>query len=53
MTVEANACGRHGNAKRLAEPETMLNRTTFSDYHRLGSTINILPPEKADQQGSK
>jgi hypothetical protein len=44
MTVEANACGQHGNAKRLAGPETMLNRTIFSNYHRLGSTLTVLPP---------
>jgi hypothetical protein len=46
MTVEANACRRHGNAQRLAEPEVMLNRTTFSNYHRLGSTVTVLPAEK-------
>ena len=53
MTVEADACGRHGTAKQLAKPETMLNRTTFSNYHRLGSTLTILPSEKVGQQESK
>jgi hypothetical protein len=51
MTVEANACGRHKGAKRLAEPEVMMNRTVFSNYHRLGSTITVVPPEKGEKQG--
>jgi hypothetical protein len=51
MTLEADACGGRGNAKRPAEHETMLNRTTFSNYHRLGSTLTILPAEKGEEQG--
>jgi hypothetical protein len=49
MVVEANACRRLGGAQRLAEPVTTLNRTTFTNYHRLGSTLTIMPPDK-DQQ---
>jgi hypothetical protein len=46
MTVKADACGRRGNAHRLAQPEILLNRTTFSSYHRLGSTATIIPAGK-------
>jgi hypothetical protein len=46
MTVESNACGRHKNEQRLAAPELMMNRTTFSNYHRLGSTVKIVPAER-------
>jgi hypothetical protein len=46
MAVEADACGKRGSAHRLAQPEVMLNRTTFSNYHRLGSTVTIVPAEK-------
>lgn len=51
MAIEADVCARHGNARRLTKPEMMLNRTTFSDYHRLGSTVTIVPAEKDDKQG--
>jgi len=49
MELEADVCTRHGNAQRLTKPEMMLNRTTFSDYHRLGSTVTIVPPEKDEK----
>jgi hypothetical protein len=51
MAVEADVCKWHGSARRLTKPETMLNRTTFSDYHRLGSTVTIVPAEKDKKQG--
>ncbi len=42
MVEESNACAaRHHNPK-LAQPILMINRTTFTDYHRLGSTSRIL-----------
>jgi hypothetical protein len=51
MIVEANACRRLGGAQRLADPVITMNRTTFNNYHRLGSTVRILPPEKDEKQG--
>ena len=42
MVVESQACAaRHSNPKS-AQPVLMINQTTFSDYHRLGSTIRIV-----------
>lgn len=38
---EASLCARKGVKQRLVHPMT-LNRTTFSDYHRLGSTARIV-----------
>jgi len=46
MAVEANACERHRSAQRLARPEKMLNRTSFSNYHRFGSTVTVMPEGK-------
>jgi hypothetical protein len=51
MAVEQDACKRLRGPKRLSEPAMMLNRTTFSNYHRLGSTITIIPTEKEQPQG--
>jgi hypothetical protein len=54
MVEESSACAtRHHNPK-LAQPILMLNQTSFTDYHRLGSTARILvdndstpvPPEE-------
>jgi hypothetical protein len=47
---ESDACAVSGHYRRLVKP-MLLNRTTFKDYHRLGSTAKILPdvpdtPEK-------
>jgi hypothetical protein len=42
MVEESSACAaRHHNPK-LAQPILMLNQTSFTDYHRLGSTTQIL-----------
>jgi hypothetical protein len=42
MVEESSACAaRHHNPK-LAQPILMLNQTSFTDYHRLGSTTRIL-----------
>ena len=42
MVEESSACStRHHNPK-LAQPILMLNQTSFTDYHRLGSTARIL-----------
>ena len=41
MVEESNACSaRHHNPK-LAQPILMVNETSFTDYHRLGSTSHI------------
>lgn len=51
---EADSC-RGSNIRALPRPVAMLNRITFSDYHRLGSEVTILPgeqpPVKPDAQG--
>jgi hypothetical protein len=42
MVEESSACStRHHNPK-LAQPILMLNQTSFTDFHRLGSTARIL-----------
>ncbi|MGA9669388.1 MAG: hypothetical protein WBQ94_09280 [Terracidiphilus sp.] len=42
MVEESNACAaRHHNPK-LAQPILMLNQTSFTSYHRLGSTSRIV-----------
>jgi hypothetical protein len=43
MVKESDFCTHPGHNKKLARPVTMLNRITFTDYHRLGSTSRILP----------
>jgi len=42
MVNDAYACVRHAPRERLMRPVTMVNRTSFSDYHRLGSTATIV-----------
>jgi hypothetical protein len=51
MVVEANACRRLGGAQRFAEPVTTINLTTFTNYHRLGSTVTIMPPDQDEKPG--
>lgn len=42
MVEETSACAtRHHNPK-MAQPILMINQTSFTDYHRLGSTSRIL-----------
>jgi hypothetical protein len=51
---EADSC-HESNRRALRRPVAMLNRIIFSDYHRLGSEVTILPgeqpPVKPDVQG--
>jgi hypothetical protein len=42
MVDDAIGCVRHGPREKLMRPVTMVNRTSFSDYHRLGSTTTIV-----------
>lgn len=42
MVQDANACLRKAPKEKLLQPVTMLNRTTFTDYHRLGSSAKIV-----------
>jgi hypothetical protein len=42
MVEDANACVRHAPKEKMMRPVTMLNRTSFSDYHRLGSTARLV-----------
>ncbi len=54
-TQEADVC-RDARKQVLTRPVAMLNRIVFSDYHRLGSEMTIVPGEpksaKPDQQGA-
>ncbi|MGA8740034.1 MAG: hypothetical protein WB561_02480 [Terracidiphilus sp.] len=43
MVEEANGCA-HGNHK-LQKPLAMINQTIFSNYHRFGSTVTMIPDE--------
>lgn len=47
---EADTC-RESHRRALPRPVAMLNRIVFSDYHRLGSEMTIVPgdPGKPDQ----
>lgn len=42
---QADACARPGRRQKLQRPIAMLNRILFSDYHRLGSEMNVVPEE--------
>jgi hypothetical protein len=42
MVEDANACMHHSRKDKLLQPVTMLNRTSFSDFHRLGSSAKIV-----------
>jgi hypothetical protein len=42
MVEDSDACQRHARKERLMQPVTMLNQMTFTDYHRLGSSANIM-----------
>lgn len=48
MVEEANVCTRLIRNRKLTRPVKMLNRTTFTNYHRLGSTAKIIV-DKADE----
>lgn len=45
MVEEPTACPRKHANSMLAQPVLMINRTSFTEYHRLGSTIRFLPSE--------
>jgi len=53
MVEESSICSRDTHNRSLVQP-MWLNRTTFSDYHRLGSTSRIItdtpPTHEAPQQ---
>jgi hypothetical protein len=42
MVEESGACAAKHHNPKLAQPMLMLNLTSFTDYHRLGSTVQIL-----------
>ena len=42
MVEESSACAARHHNQKLAQPILMLNQTSFTDYHRLGSTTQIL-----------
>lgn len=42
MAQESDFCTHPGRNKKLVRPVTMLNRTSFTDYHRLGSSSRII-----------
>jgi hypothetical protein len=42
MVEDTNACVRHSPKEKMMRPVTMLNRASFSDYHRLGSTARLV-----------
>jgi hypothetical protein len=53
FTVEEEDTCREAHKRRLAHPIAMLNRIVFTDYHRLGSEMVIVPgmlqPRKAGE----
>jgi hypothetical protein len=49
LTVEEADTCKEARKRKLTRPVTMLNRIVFSDYHRLGSEMVIVPG--AQQQG--
>ena len=51
ITVEENACAHRTGPKRLAEPQVLVNHSTFSEYHRFGSTLTIVPKAEDGTQG--
>lgn len=42
MVEDVNACVCHAPKEKMMRPVTMLNRSSFSDYHRLGSTARLV-----------
>jgi hypothetical protein len=42
MVEDANSCSTYSPKAKLLQPVTMLNQTTFTDYHRLGSTLHVI-----------
>jgi hypothetical protein len=42
MVEESNACPTRHHVPKQAQPILMLNQTSFTGYHRLGSTVRIL-----------
>lgn len=45
---EVNVCARKAHDRKLPRPITMLNRTTFTDYHRLGSSSRVILDKDQD-----
>ena len=48
MVEEADACGSHSHDQKLRQPVAMLNQTSFTDYHRLGSSSKIVAEKPLD-----
>jgi hypothetical protein len=48
MVEEADACGGHSRDQKLRQPVAMLNQTSFTDYHRLGSSAKIVSEKPVD-----
>jgi hypothetical protein len=48
MVQEADACGDRSHIQRLRQPVAMLNETSFTDYHRLGSSAKIVAEKPLD-----
>jgi hypothetical protein len=42
MVEDANSCSSYSPKAKLLQPVTMLNQTTFTDYHRLGTTLKVI-----------
>lgn len=51
MDEMPNACTRRDRKHKLLQPVTMFNRTSFNQYHRLGSSFRLIP-DKSDQGSS-
>jgi hypothetical protein len=42
LVEEADACGGQSHVQKLRQPVAMLNQSSFTDYHRLGSSARIV-----------
>jgi len=48
MDEMPNACIRRDRDRKMLQPVTMFNRTSFSQYHRLGSSIRLIPDKTGE-----
>jgi hypothetical protein len=42
VVEEASACAAEHHSQKMAQPILMINQTSFTDYHRLGSTVRMV-----------
>jgi hypothetical protein len=42
MVEESSACAAKHHNPKLAQPILMINQTSFTNYHRLGSSVHIV-----------